>query len=163
MVSEADGWRREAIVTLQCEPEPGESGCRVGTLLLDETPATILELPGAVPPLKLRVSGIVPDGEPHSATLRVRVPARSDVAKMVRVGDRDARWPSIDSRAATVSSLARASSAEAIDLTLRLGVDRVATGWRYHGHALEPGSAFSFVTDRYATGGQVVDMVVDAR
>ena len=154
-------WRRDAIVAMHCEPSTDEAICRVGNTTIGESTAATIEVPGARPRLRMQVLGVVPEARPRAATVRVRVPGHGELAGAIRAGDRDARWPAIHSRAAVVSTAARASSGDAVDLVVRLGVDRAPGGWRYHGQLLQPGGVFPLVTERYAVSGLIVDVVID--
>jgi hypothetical protein len=155
-------WRRDAIVAVTCEPDPDAPTCYVGDAVLGKTTGAVVEVPGASPALRLRVSGIVPAEAPRTATMRARISGHGELAGLVRAGDRDARWPAIDARAAVVSTVAR-TSGDGFEIVVRLGVDRGAGGWRYHGQALEPGAAWPLVTDRYALAATIVSVVIDER
>jgi hypothetical protein len=135
--------------------------CRIGGAVIGEKAGATIDVPGAAPPLRMRVDGIVPETPPRLATLRVHVDGGRELADMVRAGDRDMRWPAIDSRAAVVSAAQRAGTG--VDLVLRAGVDRGAAGWRYHGQPLEPGGTFTFVTERYAATARFDSLVIDGR
>jgi hypothetical protein len=156
-------WRRDAIVAMPCEPDPDAPTCHVGDAVVSGATAAVVDVPGASPALRMRVSGIVPPEAPRTAAMRVRIGGHPELAGLVRAGDRDARWPAIDARAAVVSTVARTTSGDGFEIVVRLGVERGAGGWRYHGQALEPGTAWSLVTDRYALAATIVSVVIDER
>ena len=154
-------WQRSAVVRVHCQPDPDASICRVGGAPLGDPSQPVVNVPGAMPPLRLRVIDVVPDAAPHAAVARVRVTGQPDVAGLVRAGDREIRGGELDDRAASVTSVQRTGSSDAFEILLRLGLDRAAGGWRYKSQSMQPGTPFALTTDRYALSGSVVAVAID--
>ena len=153
-------WARDAIVRVRCDPGASPRACHVDGRAISDGGRPVISLPGTAGALRMRVEGIAPDQTPSIAIVRVQVAPNPALYEKIRVGDRDVRWPSIDDRAATVIQIARRGD-DAIVMSVRLGADRAADGWRYHGQRLAAGELFTFVNDRYSTSGTVLDMVVN--
>lgn len=152
-------WQRDAILRVRCDAS-ADARCHVSGRALAADPQTTIQVPGAAPPLHMRVSGVAPDAPPAPAILRVRVDGSADLLRAMVPGDRDVRRPALDDRAAIIEQV-RPAGASALDVTVRLGVDRGAAGWRYHGQPIAAGEAFTLVTEKYTALGTILEMVVD--
>ena len=155
----AGSWQRPVIMRMHCEPDPDATVCRIGTTTLGDPSLSVLSVPGAATPLRVRVDEVLPDTPPRTAVARVRVAGQRDLADLVRPGDRDIRGGALDERSASVVAVRKES--DVLEVVLRLGVDRTSDGWRYKTESLQPGSRLALVTDRYAVSGSVVSVVLD--
>jgi hypothetical protein len=158
-----DTWSRDAIVRMPCDVHPDLSRCHIGGMTVGDSTADVIIVPGSSPPLRMRVQGIVPDESPAPAVARVRLDDSPNLVKQIRVGDRDARWPPIDDRAASVQAIHRRENTHTFDVVMRLGLDRASNGWRYHSEPMLAGAPFTLLTDRYAVRGTVIEVIVDER
>jgi hypothetical protein len=153
-----DRWQRAAEILLQCDPDPGDLGCAVGGTAVSSIPLpTVVKLTA---PSGSQVSFVLnetlPSISPTIAKIHVRFAAAPELLNMMKVEDRD---DCLDDRAATVVEMgSRRSGATAagLDLTLRLGVDASADGWRYRGRVMKAGVPFRLTTDRYVVEGTVL-------
>jgi hypothetical protein len=128
-----------------------------------QLPETLIGIAGAEPPLNLRVTDVAPDTDPTPATLRVRVTGASRIGDLVAPGDRDTRTSADADRGASIVSVRPDRANDALDVVLRLGVDKTHDGWNHYTQPLRPGDQFSFVTDKYAFAGAIEDVVPDGR
>ena len=135
---------RAAEILVRCD-FPSTESCRLSGEDMMPLPM-MATLPGG---FYFQIEEVAPATEPARATIRVQL----DGPLPVTVGDRDAV---LGSRAAEVTGVAGST------ITLRLGVDQSRDGWRYRGRLVAPGSRFEFSTDRYAAGGRVVSLSVEA-
>jgi hypothetical protein len=160
--SPVDGsFAREAIVRIHCEPAPDNSSCRIGGMTSAQLPGTLMTIAGVQPPVKMRVIEIAPDTAPIEATLRVRVTGASRLMDLIRPGDRDVRSLAEDERGTSVASARPDRAADALDVLLRLGLDRTDDGWNHYTQPVRPGGQFSFLADKYAFSGSILDLVAD--
>lgn len=159
-VTVSNAFRRDGVVAVHCDPDADASVCRINGTTLSESGGALVTMPGGT--LQLRVEGIVPDASPRTSTLHVQVTGLAELATLVQAGDRDVRWPGIDERAASVSSVRHLGANGTMDVSIQLGLDRTSDGWRYHAQRVQPGDPFSFVTERYSLSGTVLS-VTDAR
>jgi hypothetical protein len=161
--SGVDGsWQRWVTMRMHCEPDPNATVCRIGTTTLGDPTLEVMTVPGA-PSLRLLVSEVLPDAEPQAAVARIRVEGQSETARLVQDGDRDIRGGALDERTASVTAVKRDAGAGVFEIAVRLGLDRADDGWRYKSSSMEPGTPFSFVTNRYSLSGSVVSLVIDGR
>lgn len=158
----AAAWRRAVVLRVYCEPDPDTARCRIGGRLLGDPTTTMIDVPGTATPLKLRIGDVAPDAAPFSAVARIRVAAPGEARGRIRTGDKDIRGESIDERTASIVEVSSSSSA-ALEIAVRLGVDRTREGWRYKGVLLAPGEPFTFAGLTYAVSGVVLNVVVDER
>ncbi len=159
----ADYWERAVVVLLRCDEESGEGDCAVSGTSLTTGPRISYGAPEAVTytraltlpwstPLRMMADEILPATPPLPVSVRVRLTGAPDVLALVAPRDRNVL---LDDRAAIVTAT-EARQGEAMTVTFRLGADRSREGWRYRGRLLIPGAPFSFVTERYITGGSVL-------
>jgi hypothetical protein len=159
----AGSWQRWVSMRLHCEPDPDASLCRTGTTTIGDPALSVLTVPGSAPPLRVLVSEVIPDAEAQPALARIRVTGQRELADVVRPGDRDIRSNPLDDRTAAVTAVRRDAAPDGFEVSVRLGLDRASDGWRYKAISMEPGSAFSLVTDRYSLSGSVVNVLLDQR
>jgi hypothetical protein len=151
-------WQRAAQVRVYCAPDVVSAVCRIGPNVLGDPNVTTLNVPEARPPLRARLGALVPDTDPVSATLRLRIDAGSDAARLARAGDRDLHGGGVDNRAGVVSAVVPVGAA--VDLVLTVGLDRSGDGWRYFGANAAPNERLVLITDRYAVIGGVIEVAI---
>jgi hypothetical protein len=151
-------WERAAEIIMPCDPDPNDGGCFIGGVPLPSVPRPVVRLAGPSGALMSFVlTDVLPATPPVVASTRVRVSAAPEVLKMVSASDRD---DCLDDRAAVVVDTKRLASAMELDVTLRLGVDAAADGWRYRGRVIKAGAPFTFTTERYVVGGTVLEVSI---
>jgi len=153
----ADGWQRAAAVLLQCDPDPHDEGCAVGGVPLRTDPPPTLRLPSVGgSSMHLAIEELLPAEPPAVRTAVVRLTSAPELLNQIREGDRD---DVLDERAAAVVHIGnrRAGGAD-VDVTVRLGLDRSAEGWRYRGRVVKAGARFVLTTERYVMEGVVLKL-----
>jgi hypothetical protein len=182
---DAEGlFQREAAIVAPCEPA-GYEDCRVsGT---QPGSYNLLQVPGATPPLTLRMESTAPATPPRAARIRLRIAVLPELADLVRVGDRDESVPPLDDRTATVASMSERRTVDgdvsipilstagtvmstwrslqrmaSFDAVLRAGVDPVVGGgWQYRTQRVVAGGTLRFATRRYVLSGSILSVMVD--
>jgi hypothetical protein len=157
----AGSWSRSVLMRVACDQDPDRPLCRVGTTTLGDPAVTTMEVPGAPKPMRVLIGEIVPDDAPHLATARVRVEGDRAMADRIRTGDRDMRGEPVDDRTASVAAVS--PRGDGVELVVRFGLDRSRDGWQYKAQPMNPGSPFTFITDRYAVSGRVLSLAIDER
>jgi hypothetical protein len=156
-------WQRPVAMRVHCQPDPDATVCRIGSTTFGDPSSSVLNVPGSTPPLRMLVGAVLPDTVPQPAAARVRVMGQRDLVDVARQGDRDIRGGALDDRAASVTAVRKDPGSDAFELVLHLGLDRASDGWRYRAQSIEPGTPFTFVSDRYSLTGSVVSVVIDGR
>ncbi len=162
---EAGGlWMRPAEVLLQCDPDPNGEGCAVAGTPLYLRPLPTVKLVGPSGAVVLfALTEFFPDSKPVALTVTIRVAAPAEVLSQIHTGDRD---NTLDERAAAVvaaGSRRKGAAMPEMDVTLQLGADDGADGWRYRDRILKAGAPVSLTTDRYAMEGVVLSVARDGR
>ncbi len=150
---------REAVVKIRCDSAVGDNPCVVGARLAGAgVPAVTLTFSGPTPttPFRFMVDEVLPEAPAQRARLQVRLTGGPHLSTL-KVGDRDAF---LDERAAVITAIAF-RSAEAVTVTVDLGLDEAREGWRYRAQRVKPGATFTLETNRYAAVGRIdsVDLV----
>jgi hypothetical protein len=156
----ADGWQRAAAILLRCDPDPHDEGCAVGGVPLRSDPPPTLRLPGAGgATMHLAIEELLPAAPPAVRRAVVRLTSAPELLNQIREGDQDGL---LDERAAAVVNLGnrRAGGAGSdVDVTVRLGLDASADGWRYRGRVVKAGARFVLTTERYVVEGVVLRLI----
>jgi hypothetical protein len=101
---------------------------------------------------------IGPQVPERTVTAHLRLTAPDEVLALVRPGDHDGRS---DAWTATVLEVGRRTAvpggASAMDVTVRLGLDRGGSGWVYREKDFKAGAPIVLSTDRYVIDGVVVE------
>jgi hypothetical protein len=158
--AEPDGrWQRAAEILLQCDPDPNQEGCAVGGVLMTSRPLSIVKVVGpSGSELAFALTDVFPAAAPALTTAEVMFASAPELLNLIQVGDRD---DLLDDRAATVTgvhSRRGGAGAPEVGVTLRLGVDQLAEGWRYRGRILKAGAPFTLTTERYTFDGTVLNV-----
>jgi hypothetical protein len=151
-------WARDVVIRVQCDLDPTVEECSVGGKALSATPPPVVTISGPMATLNVAVGEILPDTAPREARLRVRFEGNPELIDLIKSGDRDLL---LDERVATVAEVGRrqgAGGGTTLDVTLRLGADAIADGWRYRGHTIKPGEPFTLSTARYAATGAILGL-----
>lgn len=102
--------------------------------------------------VNFQVAEVHPDGAPQFLRVRVRPQISGGVPPGLRPGDVDSTMPAYDG-----AWIGRVEEVGA-DVTLRLPVQELASGWKYRQQVLKVGGGIRFETVRAVLNGIVVDM-----
>jgi hypothetical protein len=178
--------QRSAGIRVRCEGsalQPHE--CRAGGVLL--VPGTMMVVPGTTGALRQSVDELLPSSAPIPAELRVRFAGPPAVIDMMHVDDVDVFSPAVETRAARITALSPRRSlqgtismdlsqdrapvlagvsipdrVDAVDVTLRLGLDQGRHGWRYRSQLLRAGGPITFTTRDYVVRGVILSLSATA-
>jgi hypothetical protein len=171
---------RAAVLRVRCTIVANE--CRFGGKAIGTRVS--LTLASDVSALDFTIDEVRPDVVSHTAELLLRFVGRSEVADLVRPGDRDGLEGAIPERTAEIlrlkerARLAGQTSLQvreagevfsetrtpddvtALEVVLRVPVDPSPAGWTYRGQILRAGAPFSFVTPAYVLRGSILKIAV---
>lgn len=152
---------REAALRIRCDSAITDNPCAIGSRLASQpgVPVTLtFSQPSSV--YQFLVQEALPDRDVQRARLQVRLAGGPHLASL-KVGDRDAF---LDERAAVVTAIG-SRGADAVTVTLDLGLDDAREGWRYRNQRVKPGATFTLATERYEATGRIdsVELVTAER
>lgn len=152
---------RDAVLRIRCDSGLTDNPCAVGARAGTVPPSTVtLIFSNADKPYRFIVQEVLPDAAPNRARVQVRLDGGPHLASL-KVGDRDAY---LDERVAVITAVG-SRGADAVTVTLDLGLDDSREGWRYRAQRVKPGAPFRLSTERYEAIGRIdsVDLVSTER
>jgi hypothetical protein len=143
---------RDAVLRIRCDSAITDNPCAIGARSAGpfNPPTVTLVFANADKPYRFVVQEALPETPPRRARVEVRLEGGPHLATL-KVGDRD---EFLDERAAVIAAVG-SRGADAVTVTLELGLDDSRDGWRYRRQRIKPGAPFRLATERYEAIGRV--------